>query len=236
MLFFVSCFSKGRMTEDLIKPDPAPPPPKSRLVPILAGAALSIAALGAVLYGIGKPDGKEAAAIAAKCAPARALAAKLKPLVHGEIAALSLNPASKPLPDLIFNGPDGEKTSLAAFKGRLVLFNLWATWCVPCRQEMPSLDRLEANLGSDAFEVVAVNMDTSRLDKAKSFFNEIGVEKLGFYADPKADVFQALKQKGGVIGLPTTILVGADGCEIGTMAGPAKWDSPEAAALITAAK
>jgi thiol-disulfide isomerase/thioredoxin len=224
------------MTEDPVKPGEAGARTKSRRIPILAGAALLIAAMGAVLYGIGKPDSKEAAADAAKCAPERDLAARLKPLVLGEIAALSLNPAPKSLPDLTFNGPDGEKTSLAAFKGRLVLFNLWATWCVPCRQEMPSLDRLEANLGSDAFEVVAVNMDTSRLDQPKIFLDKIGVQKLGFYADPKADVFQSLKQKGGIMGLPTTILVGKDGCEIGTMAGPAKWDSPEAAALITAAK
>ncbi|WP_020173884.1 thiol:disulfide interchange protein TlpA [Methyloferula stellata] len=223
------------MTEDPQKPVEATARRKSRLVPILAGVAFVIAASGAVLYGIGKPDSKEAAADAAKCAPERDVALRLKPFVHGEVAALSLNPAPKSLPDLTFNGPDGEKTSLAAFKGRLVLLNLWATWCVPCRQEMPSLDRLEANLGSDGFEVVAVNMDTSRLEKAKAFFGEIGVEKLGFYADPKADVFQVLKQKGGIMGLPTTILVGKDGCEIGTMAGPAKWDSPEAAALITAA-
>jgi thiol-disulfide isomerase/thioredoxin len=223
------------MIEDLPKPAPAASPARSRLIPILAAAVLILAAAGAVLYGIGKPDSKEAAADTAKCAASLDLASKLKPLVHGEIAALNLNSAPKSLPDLTFNGPDGEKTSLAAFKGRLVLFNLWATWCVPCRQEMPSLDRLEANLGSDAFEVVAVNMDTSRLDKAKGFFGEIGVEKLGFYADPKADVFQVMKQKGGIMGLPTTILVGKDGCEIGTMAGPAKWDSPEAAALITAA-
>ncbi len=224
------------MTDDPQKPGEPTARTKSRLVPILAGAALVIAALGAVLYGMGKPDSKEAAADAAKCAPEKDLTARLKPLVHGEVAALNLNSAPKSLPDLTFNGPDGAKTSLAAFKGRLVLLNLWATWCVPCRQEMPSLDRLEASLGSDDFEVVAVNMDTSRLDKAKSFFGEIGVEKLGFYADPKADVFQVLKQKGGIMGLPTTILVGKDGCEIGTMAGPAKWDSPEAAALITAAQ
>jgi thiol-disulfide isomerase/thioredoxin len=223
------------MTEDPQKPDQAGAGAKSRLVPILAVVAIVVAALGAVLYGIGKPDSKEAAADAAKCAPEKDLAARLKPLVHGEIAALNLSSAPKSLPDLSFNGPDGQKTSLAAFKGQLVLFNLWATWCVPCRQEMPSLDRLQGDLGSDAFKVVAVNMDTSRLDQPKIFLNKIGVEKLSFFADPKGDVFQVLKQKGGILGLPTTILVGKDGCEIGTMAGPAKWDSPEAAALITAA-
>jgi hypothetical protein len=73
------------------------------------------------------------------------------------------------------------------------------------------------------------------LERPKAFLNEIGVEKLGLYTDPSADVFQALKQTGKVVGLPTSILVGVDGCELGTMSGPAKWDSPEAQALITAA-
>ncbi len=206
------------------------------LIPIIAAVLLLIAALAAVLYEIGRPGSKQAAAVAAKCAPEAALAARLKPLVHGEIAALNLNPAPQPLPELVFNGADGAMTNLTDFKGKLVLLNLWATWCVPCRQEMPSLDRLEAALGSDTFQIVAVNIDTSRFDKVKSFFGENGIEKLSFYTDPKADVFQALKQTGKVVGLPTTILVGANGCEIGTMSGPAKWDSDEAQALITAAE
>jgi len=227
------------MTEEPIspaKPDPTTSQPKSRIVPILAGVAVLIAILGAVLYEIGKPNSKEAAAIAAKCAPERDLAARLKPLVYGEIAALNLNPAPQPLPDLSFIGPDGAKTSLSAFNGKLVLLNLWATWCVPCRQEMPSLDRLEGDLGSEHFQVVPINIDTTRLERPKAFLDEIGVRKLGLYADPSADVFQALKQTGKVVGLPTTILVGGNGCEVGSMSGPAKWDSPEAAALITAAE
>ncbi len=224
------------MTEDSEIPDPAPARAKSWRVPVLIGALVLIAGLGAVLYEIGQPDSKEAAAIAAKCAPSRALAARLKPLVHGEIAALNLNFSPKPVPDLSFTGPGGDKTSLAAFKDRLVLLNLWATWCVPCREEMPSLDRLEGALGSDGFEVVAINIDTARLERPKAFLKEINVQKLGFFADSTANVFQALKQTGKVVGLPTTILVGPDGCEVGTTSGPAKWDSEDAAALITAAE
>ncbi len=223
------------MTGDPVKSASAARKPPF-LIPILTGVLVLLAVLAAVLYEIGQPGSKEAAAITTKCAPEAALAARLKPLVHGEIAALNLNPAPQPLPELVFNGSDGAKTDLAAFKGKLVLLNLWATWCVPCRQEMPALDRLQGALGSDAFQIVAVNIDTSRFDRVKSFFGENGIEKLSFYADPKADVFQALKQNGKVVGLPTTILVGADGCEIGTMSGPAKWDSDEARALITAAE
>ncbi len=191
--------------------------------------------LGAVLYENGGRDSKEARAIEAKCTESRRLAARLAPLVHGEVAALSLNPDAAPLPELSFSGPDGAKTQLSAFAGHLVLFNLWATWCVPCRQEMPSLDKLQGDLGSPAFEIVPVNIDTTRLERPKHFLEEIGVKNLKFYADPTANVFQALKQGGKVVGLPTTVLVGKDGCEIGTMSGPAKWDSDEAQALIKAA-
>ncbi|HYP57175.1 MAG TPA: TlpA disulfide reductase family protein, partial [Beijerinckia sp.] len=112
--------------------------------------------------------------------------------------------------------------------------NLWATWCVPCRQEMPALDQLEAKLGSKDFEVVAVNIDTAKLDRPKAFLNEAGVKSLAFYADNTATIFQNLRTAGKALGLPTTILIGKDGCEIGTMAGPANWDSADALALLTA--
>jgi thiol-disulfide isomerase/thioredoxin len=199
------------------------------LVPAVLGLA---AAVGAVLYVMQAPSGK---ANAAACTEARAAATRLEPLVHGEIAALTLAKHPQPLPDLAFDGPDGAKTSLAAFKGREVLLNLWATWCVPCRQEMPALDRLQGALTPNEAAVVAVNIDTARLDRPKAFLAEIGVKNLAFYADNSADVFQALKRAGKVVGLPTTILVGRDGCEIGTIAGPAEWDSPEAKALLAAA-
>jgi thiol-disulfide isomerase/thioredoxin len=150
------------------------------------------------------------------------------------VAALALADEPKPMPDLSFTGSDGKAVKLSDFHGRNLLLNLWATWCVPCRQEMPSLDQLQAKRGSADFDIIAVNIDTARLDRPKAFLNEIGVKNLAFYADNTAGVFQTLKQDGKVLGLPTTILVGKDGCDIGTMAGPAKWDSDDALALISA--
>ncbi len=206
-----------------------------RGIGVAAGVFAAAAALAIVLYAIKPPVGKETT-IDPACAKASAKAARLRPLVHGEIAALSLAKSPKPLPSLSFKGPDGGQVSLADFKGREVLLNLWATWCVPCRQEMPALDRLQGALGSKDFVVVAVNIDTARLERPKAFLNEMGVKNLAFYADNTAEAFQALKQAGKVLGLPTTILVGADGCEIGTMAGPAQWDSQEAQALLKASQ
>ncbi|MGP0060594.1 MAG: thiol:disulfide interchange protein TlpA [Beijerinckiaceae bacterium] len=213
--------------------DPSRPERGGRKIIIPAAAAL--VALALILYGIGTRRGKEVD-VAAACPATWGLVQKLKPLVHGEVAALTLAAKPAPLPPLSFSGSDGKTVTLADFRGRDVLLNLWATWCVPCRQEMPALDRLEAKLGGQDFEVVAINIDTARLERPKAFLNEIGVRSLRFYSDSKADVFQVLKQDRKLLGLPTTILIGKDGCEIGTLAGPAQWDSEDALTLLTAVK
>jgi len=205
----------------------------ARRLAIPAGVAAALVL--AVLYGIKAPGHKEAAESGA-CPGTSEKVARLKPLVHGEIAALSLASAPRPLPELKFTGSDGTPARLADFKGRSVLLNLWATWCVPCRQEMPALDRLQGVLGSKDFVVVAVNIDTAKLDRPKAFLSDIGVKNLAFYADSTADVFQALKENGKILGLPATILIDENGCEIGTLAGPAQWDSQEALALLKAAQ
>jgi thiol-disulfide isomerase/thioredoxin len=124
---------------------------------------------------------------------------------------------------------------LASFRGRTVLLNLWATWCVPCRKEMPTLDALQGELGGDRFEVVAVNIDTRDPDKPKEFLKQIGVKKLAYYTDPSAKTFQDLKNIGRAFGMPTTLLIDPHGCEIGTIAGPAEWASKDALKLIEAA-
>src|SRR5579863_5334982 len=170
------------------------------------------------------------------CPDSRDAVGRVKPLDHGEIAALALVSVPRPMPELTFSGPDGKEVKLSDFRGREILLNLWATWCIPCRKEMPSLDHLQGEAGSKEFQVVAVNIDTARLDRPKAFLKEIGIKNLAFYADTKADVFETLKQNGKVLGLPTSILVGKDGCAIGTMAGPAHWDSQDALAFINAAK
>jgi thiol-disulfide isomerase/thioredoxin len=116
-----------------------------------------------------------------------------------------------------------------------VLLNLWATWCVPCRKEMPALDALQQKLGGSDFQVVAVNIDTRDPDKPKAFLKELGIDKLAYYADPTAKTFQDLKAIGRAFGMPTTMLVDRQGCEIGTIAGPAEWAGDDAVKLIQAA-
>jgi thiol-disulfide isomerase/thioredoxin len=195
--------------------------------------ALVIAGGAAFLYVKGGPSGKKESSAA--CLASQKTAESLAPLAKGEVAAMAIAKEPEPMPDVVFNGPDGKPRTLADFKGKTVLLNIWATWCVPCRQEMPALDRLQKIAGSDKFDVVAVNVDTSRLERPKTFLEESGVKSLAYYADPKADIFFQLKQAGKVLGLPTTFLIDFSGCQIGLMSGPAAWDSADAQALIAKA-
>ena len=201
---------------------------------LLAGLAV-IALSVAVLYGMSGLPGKEASASgAASCQASAARLPQIAAASKGDVAAFNASRTPRPLADMSFLGPDGAPKKISDFRGKAILLNLWATWCVPCREEMPSLDRLQAAAGGADFEVVAINIDTARLERRKSFLNDIGVKSLAFYADPSADVFRALKQAGKVVGLPTSILLDAKGCDIGALAGAAAWDSPDARRLIDA--
>ena len=213
------------MTEQTTRPTPR------RLRPILVGGALLTVAAG-VLYGILAPAGKKSTG---QCAASDAVVGRVAALEKGAVAAAASKKTAQPMPALDFLGPDGNAISLEAFRGRVTLVNIWATWCVPCREEMPTLDQLQAKLGSKDFEVVAINVDTARLERARDFLRDISVKNLTFYSDPKADVFYRLRTAGKVVGLPTTFLVGRDGCEIAAMAGPADWSSEDALAMIRAA-
>jgi thiol-disulfide isomerase/thioredoxin len=188
----------------------------------------------AVLYVKNRGGSKEAATGAADCPVSTELAAKLAPLAKGDIAALAIHARPRPAPNFSFVHDDSA-TDVASFKGRTILLNLWATWCVPCREEMPALDRLQGEAGGDNFSVVAVNIDTARLERPKAFLQETGVKNLAFYADSSGKGFQSLQQSGKLVGLPTSFLIGPDNCEIGVLAGPAKWDGADALALIRAA-
>ncbi len=203
--------------------------------PITKAAALAIAILGGwFIYGMMGQHRKETAP--GECAAAKTVAERIAPLANGTIAALTVAKTPRPLVELAFEGADGEKHTLSELRGKTILLNLWATWCIPCREEMPALDRLQARLGDASFEVVAISIDTARLDKRKAFLSEAGVQSLQFYADPTAEVFQVLKKNGKVVGLPTTLLIDPHGCEVAQMAGPADWSSDEALRLIEAAK
>ncbi len=196
-------------------------------------AVFAMATAGAGFLYAGGPSGKEARA--ADCAAAARTAEAVKDLAKGEVAAMNVSKAPEKLADYAFNDPDGKPVSLAAFRGKTVLLNVWATWCVPCRAEMPELDKLQGEFGSDKFQVVAVNIDTSRPERPKKFFEETGVKALTLYADPKANIFYELKQSGKALGLPVTMLLDPEGCQIGLMNGPAAWHSADAKALVTKA-
>lgn len=151
---------------------------------------------------------------------------------RGEVAAFAALDEARPVPEMTFLGPDGEMRSMADWQGQTVLFNLWATWCAPCREEMPMLDNLQAVHGGDDFEVVAVSIDTRESADPRGFLEEIAVETLDFYHDPSAEAFNVLRKEGLAFGMPTTLLINHDGCLQGWLAGPAHWDHPDAVALI----
>lgn len=220
------------MTSQAPTPEPVSRRSRSRL-PLALGLALSVTLAVAVLYGTRGVWSN--AAQAADCQPAQALVAAMKPLARGEVAAVQVAKEPRLLPDLAFLDHEGKPTSLAAFRGKTVLLNLWATWCVPCRKEMPALDALQGQLGGERFEVVAVNIDTRNLDKPKAWLTENGIHRLAYRSDPAAKVFQELQKIGKAFGMPTTLIVDPRGCELATLAGPAEWSSEDAVRIIKAA-
>jgi thiol-disulfide isomerase/thioredoxin len=209
-------------------------PPRRRriLLPIFGALAAAVVA-GAVLYGTVAPAGKAASDCPADSAK---LAARLAPLAKGELAALHVASEPRRAIQVAFKRDGGAKLTVADFKGRPILLNLWATWCIPCRAEMPALDRLQAAKGGPGFEVVAVNVDTARLERRAAFLDSVGVKSLTRYADPSGDAFQTLHNDGKALGLPVTLVIDKNGCEVGAVEGGAKWDSAEAKALVETLK
>ena len=159
-----------------------------------------------------------------------ALIALANPVFAAEAApqGFILHPEPKPVPEIQFQDGEGRNLTLAAFRGKVVLLNIWATWCGPCRTEMPTLDRLQAKLGGPDFEVLALSIDRDGVPAITKFFDEVGVRHLAMYLDSSTKAAPAL----GAVGLPTTLLIDRDGREIGRLVGPAEWDSPEMVEFI----
>jgi thiol-disulfide isomerase/thioredoxin len=165
--------------------------------------------------------------------PALALALMLAMALSDALAqnpppAFSMHAAPRPLPEIRFEDGEGKAMSLADFRGSVVLLNIWATWCAPCRREMPTLDRLQATLGGPDFQVVALSIDRQGLPAVQEFYDELGLETLAIYIDESGEAQRALS----VLGLPTTLLLDREGSEIGRLLGPAEWDSPEMVAFF----
>ncbi len=146
------------------------------------------------------------------------------------LLAFVRKPQPTAMPEFRFTNADGKEMTLADFKGKTVLLNLWATWCGPCREEMPGLDRLQAELGGDNFEVVALSLDRGGIEASQRFLDQIKVASLATYVDATGKASKPLR----VIGMPTTLLIDADGFEVGRLIGPAEWDSTAAKKLIEA--
>lgn len=209
--------------------------PRNSNKKIIAFAALAGIAAGAVaVYVMEQPSGNILAStnVADQCAVKADGAKKIDAAAVGAIAAMRGAETPQSVASLAFTAPDGKPARLGDFKGKTLLVNLWATWCAPCREEMPALDALETQKGSDKFEVVTINIDTGDDTKPKAFLSEIGVKSLELYRDATMGVFNELKRKNLAFGLPVTMLVDKDGCQIAAMNGPADWSSDDALRLV----
>ena len=201
-----------------------------KLLTLSGGLVLAALAGTAAFYSLAGDGGNSAT-----CPDSAGKLAAMAPLARDDVAAVEVGKTARALPDLAFQGPDGQSLTLASFRGRTLLVNLWATWCPPCLKEMPSLDRLQGEMGGKDFEVVAINIDTRNLDKPRTWLAERTIAKLAYYADPQAKVFQDMRAARKVDGMPISLIVDPSGCELALLQGPAEWSSPAAKALIRAA-
>ncbi|MFB9148875.1 TlpA family protein disulfide reductase [Roseovarius ramblicola] len=176
--------------------------------------------LGIVLY----------MALALGANTAMADTAALEALREGDMKKLMFHSAPTPVPQVEFEREDGSAATLADYEGRHVVVNFWATWCAPCRVEMPMLSNLQAEMGGEDFEVVTIATGRNPPPAMKAFFDEIGVSNLPLHRDPKS----ALARQMGIFGLPITVILDPEGNEIARLQGDAHWDSESAKAIIGA--
>lgn len=140
----------------------------------------------------------------------------------------AVHAAPQDMPEVRFVTEDGIRKTLDTFHGKVILLNIWATWCIPCRTEMPTLDGLQADLGSSKFEVVTLSIDTGGVPAVRKFFDEIGIKHLTMYVDQTALSYTNLR----ILGLPTTMIVDANGRELARRIGPANWNAPDMEAYL----
>jgi thiol-disulfide isomerase/thioredoxin len=198
-----------------------------------AAAVAAIAGFAAVYVTLGRPDNvvppPSTTAVQPPAGPQTGPAGPgSNPLSQGHVAAFVFRKAPETLPDVKFQDAAGAERTLADWRGKVVLLNLWATWCLPCRKEMPSLDRLQKEMASDKFDVVAISVDRKGAAASKKFLDETQVERLALYVDATARLSSELR----VVGLPATLLLDAQGREVGRLLGGAEWDSEDAKRLI----
>ena len=211
----------------------------TRFLIIIATFAGMLAGIGGVIIFGGFSDEDQGSVATAglpdSCPVSSEQMIAIKSASQGEVAAMLATEKPLAMRDLTFSDADGAPLSVGSLAGKTLLINLWATWCAPCREEMPALNELQAEMGDDKFQVSAVNVDTGGDDKPKAFLKEIGIDSLGFYREPTLVLFNSLKRQGLALGLPVTLLVSKEGCLLAHMNGPAEWASDDAKALIRTA-
>ena len=149
--------------------------------------------------------------------------------MQGErLRAFIFHKEPKKIEDFKFQDAFGKTRAFSDWKGKVVLVNLWATWCAPCREEMPSLDNLKKHFSNSPFDVVTISMDRGGLGKPRKFFDEERIKYLDLYIDKTTKLMFKMR----AVGLPATILLDAEGREIGRLAGPAQWDSDRAIEIV----
>ncbi len=188
-------------------------------------ALLFVAAAGYGVYGFkGEPRKQE---VVEAVVPAGGFS---KALATGSLAGFIIHPQRKDIAAFSFANDKGQTLDLSKWKGRVVLLNLWATWCAPCRKEMPDLSKLQTALGGPDFEVVALSLDRKGLAASQAFLKETGVSNLAAYVQPDGKPLAALE----ALGLPATILIDRNGKEAGRILGSVDWASPESQAMVKA--
>ncbi|HEU4378926.1 MAG TPA: TlpA disulfide reductase family protein [Hyphomicrobiaceae bacterium] len=211
-------------------------PTRAPVAALWAAAIAAVVGFAAVYVTFGRSDNavRPAAETTSTVATVKQLTAPSGPgsnaLSQGHMAAFVFKKEPEAVPEVRFQDGNGAEKTLADWRGKVVLVNLWATWCAPCRKEMPALDHLQKELGSSKFEVVAISIDRTGLPGARKFLDETGVKDLALYADPTTKLSSVLR----AVGLPVTVLIDAQGREIGRLVGPAEWDSEDAKRLIRA--
>ena len=171
---------------------------------------------------------------ARECPVQDAAAQAIDDAATGELAALNGTGEGRGYATLAFKDASGKAMTIADFKGKALLVNFWASWCVPCREEMPALDALATKYNSDQFMVLPINLDIGEngLGKAQAFLDENQFSDLPLYADNTFAAFDRLKQQAVAVGLPATLVLDENGCELGVLQGPAHWDTPDGEAVI----
>jgi thiol-disulfide isomerase/thioredoxin len=175
---------------------------------------------------------------AAQCAPQAAAAQQIDAVAVGQLAALNGTGTGRGYSDMTFTDAAGAPKTLKDFAGKALLINFWASWCIPCRAEMPALDKLASAENDEGFMVLPINLDLGDggLDKARAFLTEGQWANLPLYADKTFEAFKRLQTSAVALGLPSTLLIDRNGCELAVLQGPAEWDSQDGRNVIAALK